>query len=73
MRYWREFAGLSHRDVADACGVSVQATRLWESELRGKNRGNPPTLGNLHLFVKACRITMAEFWGPIPGQSRRAS
>lgn len=74
MRFWREYAGLSHDDLAAKCGVSVVAAKLWERDERGKNKGSPPNWDNLRRAVDAFGITLAEFWGPLPrGTRRRAS
>jgi transcriptional regulator with XRE-family HTH domain len=58
---WREFAELSREELAKAVGVSLQAVKYWEGGT------HPPTLGNLEKIVGACKISMAGFWGPLPG------
>lgn len=59
MSYWREKAGLSHVDIAQALGVDASAVSHWEA-----NR-NAPRLENLEAYATACGIDLRMFWSPI--------
>lgn len=60
---WRAKAGFSQDDLGSRIGLSGPAIAQWETEV------TDPAQKNLRAAVRAMGITMAEFWGPLPGRA----
>lgn len=67
IRAWRELRDLTERQLAEEIGVTPPAIYQWE------RHGKSPTLANLEEIARALRISMAQFYGPIPRSKRKAS
>lgn len=59
IRYWRERAGITKGELAEAVGVTEPAIYHWESERY------PPTLEHLQAVASAVGVDMRMFWSPI--------
>jgi len=66
---WCEAKGVTFEDVANAAGVTVAAVYQWVGTGKSKTK---PALRHLESVVKFLKLTMEEFYGPIP-KSKRAS
>ncbi len=59
---WRALRRLKQQDVADACDVSAPAVSMWETGAA------TPKHEHLLLIVQLFGISMAKFYGHVPGQ-----
>ena len=57
---WRKAKSLTQLQLAERCEVHQTAVSQWE------NGTASPSQSNLQAVAKACNVTMAEFYGPIP-------
>ena len=57
---WRKAKGLSQRQLAEKCDVTVSAVSYWESG------ATAPSQKNIGKVVEALGLDMAEFYGDIP-------
>lgn len=68
---WREFVGKKRSELAEAVRVTPEAVIQWETG------DTSPTHANLAALVEALGISLATFWGSVPGSpdknSRKAS
>lgn len=60
---------MTHRDLADAVGVTPAAVYQWEGSGESKTT---PSQEHLLAVARAFRVSMAEFWGPVP-KAKKAS
>lgn len=67
---WRNSRGMSQRSLAKKVGVTQGAVAQWEDD---SPKGTSPSQDNLEKTVTALRLTMAQFYGPIPKPKRKAS
>jgi transcriptional regulator with XRE-family HTH domain len=65
LRYWREKAGLSRKDLAAKLQVDPSAIRHWE---RGASQPR-----DLEAVAAACGIDMQRFWSPLRKPKTRAA
>lgn len=66
IRRFREVAGLSAKQLADAVGVEPSAVSHWERQAA------TPTTKHIEAIAKALGLTMPEFYGPLPAKRRAA-
>jgi len=66
---WREYRGMTRQELATEVGVTRAAAYHWEAT---DETGVSPRQETLEKIVAAFKITMAQFWGPIPTK-RKAS
>jgi transcriptional regulator with XRE-family HTH domain len=60
IRTWRLVRALTQADLAAAAGVTQSAESLWE------NDRTEPTLRHLAAIAEALKISLEQFWGPLP-------
>lgn len=65
MKWWREYFGLSIRQVATATGID--AAHLWRLE-----NGRDPRERDVRRFIRPFRVTIHEFYGPLPPPLKNA-
>lgn len=69
---WREARGLSQTGLARALHISPSAVCQWEREHRPTDDGGnlrkavEPSLQTVVQMTKVLRVSMAEFFGPVP-------
>ncbi|TXH57060.1 MAG: XRE family transcriptional regulator [Desulfurellales bacterium] len=64
IRIWRQHYGKSHAQIADYIGVTRSAVVQWEMD-----EGTQPSHEKLSAFVESLGISMAQFYGPLPGKA----
>lgn len=57
---WRIYCGLSQEECAGKIGITGPAWSQWETG------DTSPTQENLFAAIGVFRITIAQFWGPVP-------